>query len=263
GPDWSWAEREGERLAESLRLFERGRQIQREAAALERDLRVALERPLDARAVHGPELLGAVDAYHAGLTTLMGEGPGNAHRARRLAEVATALVEEEDETAAAVVPLDDLPALAAVSGHRLPSLDGFAPGEASRARAIVDRAYALDEGDDLDALVMNLLALDGPPDSALGRIALEARFAASGVYLSVGDLESARDLLEAVSQGQFERPAYLPGYVLVRLGQVRDLQGERALATRAYGAALALEWLPAAAREVAESGLRAPFQLAG
>jgi hypothetical protein len=146
-------------------------------------------------------------------------------------------------------------------GFKTVNLEGFKPGVASRFRAVVDRAYSLHENDDLDTLVHSLLELDGAADSALGRIALEARFAASGVYLAVGDLESARDLLEAVAMGQFERPAYLPGFVLSRLGQVRDLMNERQHAIRAYTAALALQWLPISAKTVAQSGLETPFAL--
>ncbi|NJK46277.1 MAG: hypothetical protein HC933_20340 [Pleurocapsa sp. SU_196_0] len=148
------------------------------------------------------------------------------------------------------------------AGLELPDLNGFQPGDASRFRAVVDRAYRLEPDDDLDALVHGLLELDASADMVEARLALEARFAASGVYLSVGDLDSARDLLEAVSQGQFERPSYLPGFVLVRLGQVRDLMGERPRAIAAYRAALALAYCPLEARTMAESGLLEPFAFA-
>lgn len=264
GPQWTWAEQERAQLSEFLGQFDRGRERLRQAARLEAPLREALARPLDAAAAHAPDLLEAVREYHAGLAATLDEGPGTAHRVRRLAELGRALAPAELEGAVVLAPLDDLPALSELPGARLPDaadLVSFRPGEASRARALVDRAYLLEESDDLDALARGLLALDGPPDSPLGRLALEARFAASGLYLAVGDLESARDLLEAVSQGQYDRPAYLPGFVLARLGQVRDLQGERELAVRAYLAALALAWLPAEARRVAEFGLAAPFAL--
>jgi hypothetical protein len=61
--------------------------------------------------------------------------------------------------------------------------------------------------------------------------------------------------------GQFDRPSYLPGFVLARLGQVRDLMGERERATRAYTAALALQFCPLEAKEVAQRGLLEPFKL--
>jgi hypothetical protein len=53
----------------------------------------------------------------------------------------------------------------------------------------------------------------------------------------------------------------LPGFVLARLGQVRDLMNQRQPAIRAYTAALALQWLPLEAKNVAQSGLLAPFTL--
>lgn len=262
GPDWAWADAERQQLLEFLGQFARGKDRLRDAERLEAPLREALGRPLDAAGAHGPQLLAAVGDYHAGVTAALEEGPGTAHRARRLAEVARALAATDLEGAAVLAPLDDLPALLELPGARVPGaaeLASFRPGEASRARALVDRAYRLEPEDDLEALARGLLALDGPPGSPLGRLALEARFAASGLYLAVGDLESARDLLEAVAGGQFDRPAYLPGFVLARLGQVRDLQGERERAVRAYTSALGLTWLPAEARRVAASGLAAPF----
>lgn len=262
--DWTWADLEQDKMLEFLKMYPQGLERLRELRRSELDLKDMLSKPLDAFSIHGllPELpvLESVKTFHAKSVDVLEEGPGTAHRKRRLTELAAKL--ERFDDAVVLTPLDDLPELLEM-GFKTVDLTGFKPGEASRFRAVVDRAYALHENDDLDTLVHSLLELDGAPDSALGltlgRIALEARFAASGVYLAVGDLESARDLLEAVAMGQFERPAYLPGFVLSRLGQVRDLMGERQHAIRAYTAALALKWLPISARNVAQSGLETPF----
>ena len=264
GSDWTWAELEQGKMLKFLKMYPQGLERLRELRRAELDLKDMLEKPLDAFSIHGstPELpvLEAVKTFHAKSAALLEEGPGTAHRKRRLQELTKKLKLEHLEQTVILTPLDDLPDLLEL-GFQIINLEGFKPGEASRFRAVVDRAYNLHESDDLDTLVHSLLELDGTPDSALGRIAPEARFAASGVYLAVGDLESARDLLEAVSMGQFERPAYLPGFVLARLGQVRDLMGERQHAIRAYTAALALQWLPLEARKVAQSGLESPFAL--
>jgi hypothetical protein len=261
--DWTWAELEQDKMLEFLKMYPQGLERLRELRRAELDLKDMLSKPLDAFSIHGliPELpvLESVKAFHDKSAAVLEEGPGTAHRKRRLEELALKL-EAFKNDALVLTPLDDLPELLEM-GFKTVNLDGFKPGEASRFRAVVDRAYSLHENDDLDTLVHSLLELDGAPDSALGRIALEARFAASGVYLAVGDLESARDLLEAVAMGQFERPAYLPGFVLSRLGQVRDLMAERQHAIRAYTAALALQWLPTEARNVAQSGLETPFSL--
>jgi hypothetical protein len=254
-PDWSWAVREHAQMLEFLNQFPQGKKRLSQVATLEQALKAALEQPLDAATVHG-SLLETVQIHHQQIAAIMDEGPGTAHRLARLEQVYAAL----EPDAVVLAPLDDLPVLLSL-GCQLPDLSGFALGEPSRFRAIVDRAYRLEEADDLDALVHQLLALDAPADTVLARMALEARFAASGLYMAVGDWDSAQDLLEAVAMGQFERPSYLPGYVLARLGQVRDLQLERDRAVRAYTAALALEFCPLEARQVAQQGLLVPFAL--
>ena len=256
GEDWSAAKTEQAQMLEFLKQFPLGRQRLQQLGGADRTLREALEQPQDALGVHSV-WLEAVRGYHAASVAALEEGPGTAQRAQRVAGIVKRL-EGCLPDSIVIAPLDDVPALLE-AGLELPDLNGFQAGEASRFRAVVDRAYRLESGDDLDALVHGLLELDAPADTVLARIALEARFAASGLYLSVGDLESARDLLEAVSQGQFERPSYLPGFVLTRLGQVRDLMQERPRAVAAYRAALALQFCPSEARQVAQQGLLEPF----
>ena len=256
GEDWSAAISEQSQMLEFLKQFPMGRQRLQQLGGADRTLREALEQPQDALGVH-TVWLEAVREYHTAASAALEEGPGTAHRARRIAGIVERLEDCPPESIV-IAPLDDVPALLE-AGLQLPNLSGFQAGDASRFRAVVDRAYRLESGDDLDALVHGLLELDAPADTVLARIALEARFAASGLYLSVGDLESARDLLEVVSMGQFERPSYLPGFVLTRLGQVRDLMGERPRAIAAYRATLALSYCPLEAKEVAQKGLLEPF----
>ncbi len=259
-PDWDWAVAEQQKMLEFLKQFPQGQQRLAQFNTAERDLKTAVSVPLDATTVHG-SLLEVVRAHHLQVAQILEEGPGTAHRLQRLQKIKASLeaVSLQPDTVL-LAALDDLPALLEL-GFELPDLRHFNPSEASRFRAIIDRAYRLEEHDDLDALVHQLLALDAPADTVLARLALEARFAASGLYLAVGDWASARDLLEAVSQGQFERPSYLAGFVLARLGQVRDLMLERDRAKRAYTAALALAFCPLEAREVAQQGLRLAFVL--
>jgi hypothetical protein len=261
GPDWTWALSEQAQIFEFLKQFPAGRTRLQQAGRAEANLRDVLAKPLEAAVVH-TEMLETIREYHIATTAALEEGPGTAHRVKRLEVLSKNLAGVDLTDCVVLAPLDDVPALLEMPNARVPDLTDFRPGEASRFRSVVDRAYRLEESDDLNILVHALLELDGPPNSSLGRIALEARFAASGLYLAVGDLESARDLLEAVAMGQFERPSYLPGFVLSRLGQVRDLQDERDMAIRAYRAALGLSWLPLEARQVCESGLERPFRLA-
>jgi tetratricopeptide (TPR) repeat protein len=254
-PDWAWALAEQDKMLEFLKQFPQGQQRLAKFNTAERDLKTALSVPLDASTVYST-LLEVVKAHHLLVADILEEGPGTAHRLQRLQKI----VESLEPEAVVLASLDDVPTLLEL-GLELPDLTGFQPSEASRFRAIIDRAYRLEDNDDLDALVHQLLALDAPADTVLARLALEARFAASGLYLAVGDWASARDLLEAVSQGQFERPSYLAGFVLARLGQVRDLMLERDRAKRAYTAALALAYCPLEAREVAQAGLQQAFRL--
>ncbi len=271
-PDWAWAKAEQNKMLEFLKQFPQGQQRLAKFNTAERDLKTALSVPLDTATVYG-SLLEVVRIHHLQVAEILEEGPGTAHRLQRLEKIVAGLepnivasLEPEavvaglEPEAVVLASLDDVPALLEL-GLELPDLTGFAPSEASRFRAIIDRAYRLEDNDDLDALVHQLLALDAPADTVLARMALEARFAASGLYLAVGDWASARDLLEAVSQGQFERPSYLAGFVLSRLGQVRDLMLERDRAKRAYTAALALVYCPLEAREVAQLGLEQAFRL--
>jgi hypothetical protein len=70
----------------------------------------------------------------------------------------------------------------------------------------------------------------------------------------------ALETLEGAVGGDFSAPYFLPGYLLARLGQLRDLAGEREGAVRAYRGVLALDWVPTEAREAAQAGLETPFE---
>ena len=87
----------------------------------------------------------------------------------------------------------------------------------------------------------------------------EARFLEAQLLLAHDHAAEALEVLEAAAAGDFREPYLLPGLLLARLGQLRDLAGKRDRALQAYRGALALAWLPAEAREAAEAGMRAPF----
>ncbi|GAA5531946.1 hypothetical protein [Deinococcus aluminii] len=246
-------------LVSFLEQYPQGRARLREAAQAEQAFVAILTAPLTAPRALSAEVLAAARDYHAALRAALGEGPGTHWRARRLEEVAAALAPVEDGLV--LVPLDDLPdLLERLPGARLPDLTGFEPGETSRLRALADRAWQLREDDDLAALLDALERETG--DTVTPKAELEA--AAAGVYLAVGDLDSARALLERAAHALTDEvPRSLPGLVLARLGQVRDAQGDRELAERTYRAVLALNYVPQVAREAAEAGLREPFRLEG
>jgi tetratricopeptide (TPR) repeat protein len=148
--------------------------------------------------------------------------------------------------------------LDALPDARLPDLTAFAPGETSRLRALADRAWQLREDDGLNAL---LAALERETGDAVTPGA-ELSAAAASIYLAVGELAAARELLERAAHALTDdMPRSLAGLTLARLGQVRDAQGDRELATRTYRAVLALNHAPAVARTAAEAGLKEPFRL--
>ena len=253
-PDWAWAEAEHAELTGFAQQYPQGRERLRTAALAERDLGTLLEGPLTLERLTSAGTLAGLSAYHKALEQALEEGPGTRWHARRLDALTSAL---EERTGVALTALDDLPGLLErLPQARLPDVSSFGPGESSRLRALADRALLLSDDDDLSAL---LAALERESGDRLTPKS-ELQYAAGNIYLAVGDLAGARSLLEAAAHGLTNERS-LPGLVLARLGQVRDVQGERDLATRTYRAVLALNFAPQAAREAAQSGVREPFQL--
>jgi hypothetical protein len=87
----------------------------------------------------------------------------------------------------------------------------------------------------------------------------EARYLEANLLLGHGRGTEALEVLEAASRGDFDRPYYLPGFLLSRLGQLYDLDGNRRAALRAYRGVRALSYAPPEALEAAAAGLEAPF----
>ncbi|WP_043801148.1 hypothetical protein [Deinococcus gobiensis] len=257
-PDWQWADLERAQLESFLAQYPQGRGRLRAAAAAEAELGALLSRPLTPARVLSPEVLDGVRAYHEATRAALDEGPGTRWQARRLDELAARLAAVEG---AALVPLDDLPGvLERLPEAVLPQLDTLVPGESSRLRALADRAWRLRDDDDLSALFTALTRETGDAVTPLA----ELRAAAGGLALAAGDLGEARTRLEAAAHAlRGDEPRSLAGLVLARLGQVRDMQGERDLALRTYRAVLALAYAPEVALETARNGLETPFGFGG
>lgn len=253
-PDWTWAEAEYAELSGFMKQYPQGQARLRQAAQAERELEALLSGPLTLERLTSPQTLSALAGYHAALAGALEEGPGTRWQKKRLDTLTSAL---EGRAGVALAALDDLPGLLERLPHStLLSAASVPPGESSRLRALADRALLLHEDDDLSALLAALEREDG--DRLTPKA--ELRYAAANIHLAVGDLPSARALLEAAAHGLTDERS-LPGLVLSRLGQVRDAQGERDLATRTYRAVMALNFAPQAAREAAQSGLSTAFQL--
>lgn len=255
-PDWAWADAEHAQLIEFLNQYPQGRERLRDAGQAEREFAALLTAPLTAPQVLSPATLAAAATYHDRVRAALDEGPGTRWRGRRLEALATTV---EGLHGVVLVPLDDLPGLVLrLPGAALPDVATFVPGEISRLRALADRAWSLGEDDDLNALLAALARETG--DRVTPRAELDA--AAASIYLAVGDLNAARELLERAAHGLTDEvPRSLAGLTLARLGQVRDVLGDRELAQRTYRAVLALSHAPQVARDAAENGLREPFVL--
>ncbi len=183
------------------------------------------------------------------ITDMAGEGPATGFRERRMDDAASRLLAEADEDAVVIVDILDYPALLSRLGDvRGPA--ALEPDEAERARAVMDRAWRLQEDDEWGGLVEQLMEI---PDA-------EAAFLVAQIYLAAGQLSDATAVMEGVARDDFSRPEYLPGYVLARLGQLYDLSGRREEALRAYRGVLALSWAPEETREIAAAGMRSPFR---
>ncbi|MFC4452638.1 hypothetical protein [Deinococcus sonorensis] len=254
-PEWAWAEQEHQQLQEFLNQFPQGRERLRTAAQAEAAMQQALTGPLTLERLISADLLAQLADSHRALAAALDEGPGTRWQQRRLDTLAERL---DGHSGPALAALDDLPGLLErLPQARLPDASSFAPGEASRLRALADRAEQLHEDDDLSALLDALERETG--DAITPRAELD--YAAAGIRLAVGDLPGARALLERAAHSLADHPRSLPGLVLARLGQVRDAQGDRDLAVRAYRAVLALGFVPQVARDTAEAGLKAAFVL--
>lgn len=241
---------EAERFREYLGQMERGRRYLEEEAKAQGELQDALLVPLTPERWREAEPIGALRRYLDWVVQRFGEGPATGFREMRMREVAARLRALPSGRYAVWVDALDLPVLL----RHLPEAElpgAHEPSEAERARAVMDRAWRLAEGDDWGRLLSELQAIGNA----------EAAFLASQLYLAAGQVEDAAALLEQVAEGDFHDPEYLPGYVLARLGQLRDLLGERERAVRAYRGVLALSWAPKEAREIAAAGLRSPFRI--
>lgn len=184
-----------------------------------------------------------------------GDGPGTDWSEQRAQRVAERIVALGDAHVVALVGLDRFvsvrEALLAAGAALLEPVEP-AVDDAARERALLDLAWR-GEGADVGALVAQLRQLGHA----------EARYHAAGLLLAHDHPAEALEELEACLRLEFAEPWFLPGALLARLGQLRDLAGRRADAIKAYRGVLALAWAPAAAREAASAGLESPFELGG
>ena len=208
-----------------------------------------LPQPLTLRRIW-EEVTPLLAAYQRDREAAFGDGPGTdwwRERARELGERIRARPEARVTVLASV---EQVPFLGEALGGEGLELPRDAPAtDRVRERALLDVAFRGDAADP-GRLIAQLRELSGA----------EARFHEANLLLTHGHLAEALEVAEGAARGDFSAPYYLPGYLLTRLGQLRDLTGDRAGAVRAYRGVLALEWVPPDAREAAQKGMAAPFE---
>lgn len=241
------AERDFERY---LAQFAQTESVLSEVAGARRKVAELLEQPLSPRRITG-ELVGEVDAYQRLREAHFGDGPGTGWLRCRCMAMARRIHSLPHRRVTVLASLDHVPMLAEELSKdaKVTWPSQVEVSEASRRRALLDYAFN-GEAQDPAKLVEQLREIDEP----------EARFHEANVLLAAGHVQSAREVMQALVNGPFHEPYFLPGFALARLGQLYDLSGDRELARRAYRGVLALEWAPRESIEAAEKGLEHPLE---
>ena len=236
-------------------LYPQTRELLTGLDALLRPLGDLLPQPLTLRRIW-EEVVPTLAAYQREREATFGDGPGTDWWRERVGALAARIRALPETRVTVLVSAEQLPFLleALHGGSEHGALTVLTPHDAptderTRERALLDIAFRGDAADP-GRLIAQLRELDGA----------EARFHEANLLLAHGHLAEALALLEGAANGDFSAPYYLPGYLLTRLGQVRDLTGDRRGAERAYRGVLALDWVPLDAKEAAQTGLAAPFE---
>ena len=241
------AERDFRRYAAQ---YTEARNLLSEVDAALRPLQFLLEESLSLKRIQN-EVLPLLRHYQTLREARLGDGPGTDWLRERMERVAARVLELPHERVAVLASADHVPFLedALVGQAELIPPPEPAPSDEARERSLLDFAFRGDPPE---------------PGNVIAKLRTlapsEARYHEANLLLAHGHLAEALAVLEEASHGDFSKPYYLPGYLLSRLGQLRDLAGERAGALRAYRGALALDWAPGEARAAAEAGLKQPFE---
>lgn len=264
-----WAERQGVRLecgmppspdpeaeADFYRYAVQYPQTQtllRELDGELRELPELLARPLTLSRIW-EEVVPLIGAFQRAREDALSDGPATDWWRERVtalaAQIRRLLRESPEMNITVLASVEQVPFLQeALAGERLELPQSALVTARTRERALLDIAFRGDAADP-GSLIAQLRELSVP----------EARYHEANLLLMNDHASEALETLEGTVGGDFSAPYFLPGYLLARLGQLRDLAGEREGAVRAYRGVLALDWVPAEAREAAQAGLETPFE---
>lgn len=233
--------------------FPGARSALEDAAAALAPLRERLPRPHDLDGLLAQVVPPLADDLRVRLAAF-GDGPATAWRGERASSAVERALALGGERPALLVELDLWPAVVRALDERGAAWTVVAappPSPAARRRALLDVAWQ-GEAPDVAGLLGQLREGDEP----------EARFLEAQLLLAHDHPAEALEVLEHASHGDFREPYLLPGLLLARLGQLRDLAGRRDRALQAYRGVLALAWAPPEALAAARAGLEKPFAAA-
>ncbi len=237
-------------LERYLEGYHGARRVLDEVRALERPLPDLLAAALTLpRVLH--EVVPVLEAARALRLEAFGDGPATDWSEARAETVAARLAGIGAAHVVTLVALDRFAPLRDALEHagiEVGTPDEPEVDDAARERALLDLAWR-GEGADVGALVAQLRQLGHA----------EALYHVAGLLLAHAHPAEALEALEGALRLEFAEPWYLPGSLLARLGQLRDLAGRRTDAVKAYRGVLALSWAPHEARAAARAGLEAPF----
>jgi hypothetical protein len=250
---------EGVAFDELMNGVPQGRSALQAARQALQPLHELLPQALDLQRIVA-EVLPPLEAAYRTRIEAFGEGPGTGWRGRRAQQAAAAIKGElaaaaDRKRVALLVEVDLWAAMvSALSQAEIAwNLPEAAPvSAAARERSLLDLAWR-GEAADVAGLLGQLRELGHP----------EAKYLAANLLLAHQHPAEALQLLEEAANSDFREPYLLPGMLLARLGQLRDLAGQRQRALQAYRGALALSWISSEAREAAEAGLIRAFELPG
>jgi tetratricopeptide (TPR) repeat protein len=196
------------------------------------------------------EVLALLHVYQTHRESVFVDGPGTNWLHQRVKSMAQKIAVLPYENVTVLASAEHIPFLQEELGSQFSELPKVEITEESRERSLLDFAFRTDVSE---------------PGNVLAKLRelknTEARYHEANLLLANGHSLEALEVLEQSSHTDFFEPYYLPGYLLARLGQLYDLNGQREAALRAYKGVRALSYAPQEALEEAQQGLEQPFIL--